>query len=212
MTNSTILIALLSAFLMTSCASHPGSPYAGKTNVEYDSAQLGMKNAEQMNAIVMKKIKKAEAIQKQQEVDDDRGIVAEPEAVEQLKDATRIVFARPDQDGSRENTFARLRRELTDLNSLNQVLGDLTHEGLEALKADSTHSAREQGTYIVLLDNLMAEIKPEIATNSNFRHIVEQIRDAHIEVTDKVRNQQLMRSMAQPISPSETAAKILPKK
>jgi hypothetical protein len=197
---------------LTACSSHPASPYAGRTNVEFDSAQLQMKNAEQMNAIVMKKIKKAEAIQKQQDVDDDRGIVAEPEAIEQLKDATRIVFARPDQDGSRETTFARLRRELTDLSSLDQVLQALTNEGLEALRSDSQNSAREQGTYMVLLNNLMAEIKPEAATNPAFRKIVETIRDAHIKVSDKVRNQQLMRSMSQPVSPSDVAAGILPKK
>ncbi len=209
----TVLTATAACFMsLTACSSHPASPYAGRTNVEFDSAQLQMKNAEQMNAIVVRKIKKAEAIQKQQEIDDDRGIVAEPEAVEQLKDATRIVFARPDQDGSRETTFARLRRELTDLASLDQVLRELTHEGLEALRAGSQNSSREQGTYIVVLNNLMAEIKPEAANNPAFRKIVETIRDAKIEVSDKVRNQQLMRSMSQPISPSDVAAGILPKK
>ena len=212
MRNISLVFTAVTALITTACASHQPSPYAGKTNVEYDSAQLGMKNAEQMNAIVMKKIKKAEAIQKQQEVDDDRGIVAEPEAIEQLKDATRIVFARPDQDGSREHTFARLRRELTDLNSLNQVLQDLTNEGLEALKKDATRSPREQGTYIVLLNNLMAEIKPEAQSNPNFKQIIEQIRDAKIEVPEKVRSQQLMRSMVAPASPSEIAEKIFPKK
>ena len=208
---TTLGTTIAGLLVLTACASHPTSPYAGRTNVEFDSAQLLMKNAEQMNALVVKKIKKAEAIQKQQDVDDDRGIVAEPEAIEQLEDATRIVFARPDQDGSRAVTFARLRRELTDLSSLNQVLQDLTHEGLEALRSDSQNSEREQGTYIVLLNNLMAEIKPEATSNPAFRQIIESIRDSKIQVSDKVRNQQLMRSMAQPISPSDYAAKILPK-
>jgi len=206
-----ILIAL-TALILGACVHHQPNPYSGKTYVEYDSAQLLMKNAEQMNAIVVKKIKKAEAIQKQQEVDDDRGIVAEPEAIEQLKDATRIVFARPDQDGSRENTFARLRRELTDLNSLDQVLQDLTNEGIAALRPDANNSPREQGTYIVLLNNLMAEIKPEAQSNPAFRRIIEQIRDANIEVPERVRSQQLMRAMVAPVSPSENAAKIFPRK
>lgn len=205
-------LSSLAVFALSACAHHQPNPYAGNTHIEYDSASLLMKNAEQMNAIVIKKIKKAEAIQKQQEVDDDRGIVAEPEAIEQLKDATRIVFARPDQDGSRENTFARLRRELTDLSSLDQVLQDLTNEGIAALRPDANNSSREQGTYIVLLNNLMAEIKPEAQSNPNFRRIIEQIRDANIEVPERVRSQQLMRSMVAPVSPSDVAAKIFPKK
>ena len=163
-------IATLTALLLLAACSHEKvNPYAGKTHVQYDSVQLQMKNAEQMNAIVMGKIKRAEAIQKHQVVDDDRGIVAEPEAIEQLKDATRIVFARPDQDGSREPTFARLRRELSDLNSLNQVLQDLTNEGLSALRRDSVNSPREQGTYLILLNNLIAEIRPEASSNPAFR-------------------------------------------
>lgn len=206
------IIALAALSILAACSHEKVNPYAGKTHVQYDSVQLQMKNAEQMNAIVISKIKKAEAIQKQQEVDDDRGIVAEPEAIEQLKDATRIVFARPDQDGSREHTFARLRRELADLNSLNEVLQDLTNEGLSALRPGSYNSPREQGTYVVLLNNLMAEIKPEAQSNPAFRKIIEQIRDANIEIPEKVRTQQMLRSMAAPVSPSDIAAKILPKK
>jgi hypothetical protein len=206
------IIAFAALMVLSACSHEKVNPYAGKTHVQYDSVQLQMKNAEQMNAIVLGKIKKAEEIQKQQEIDDDRGIVAEPEAIEQLKDATRIVFARPDQDGSREHTFARLRRELSDLNSLNQVLQDLTNEGIGALRRDSYNSPREQGTYIVLLNNLMAEIKPEAQSNPAFRQMIEQIRDADIEVPEKVRTQQLLRSMAAPVSPSDIAAKIFPKK
>ncbi len=211
----TPLLCLIASFSLVACASNPVSESNRsntKTNVEYDSASLQMLNAEQMNAMVMKKIKRAQAIQAKQDVDDDRGLVAEPEAVDQLRDATRLVFARPDQDGSRDHTFARLRRELADMNSLDEVLRDLSKEGIESLKNESRHSPREQATYIVLLDNLMAEIKPEIGTNAGFRKIVENIRDADIKVSERVFNQQLLRSMSRPVSPSETAAKILPKK
>ena len=208
-------LCLIASLSLAACTSEPVSESAGsggKTNVEYDSASLQMTNAEQMNAMVMKKIKRAQAIQAKQEVDDDRGLVAEPEAIDQLRDATRLVFARPDQDGSREHTFARLRRELGDMNALDEVLKDLSKEGIDALKSDSRHSPREQATYMVVLDNLMAEIKPEVGTNAGFRKIIENIRDAGITVSDRVRNQQLLRSMSRPISPSETAAKIVPKK
>lgn len=169
-------------------------------------------NAEQMNALVVKKIKKAQEIQKKQEVNDDEGLTAEPAAIEQLKDATRLVFARPDQDGSREHTFARLRRELSDMGALEGVLQSLTTESLAALRTDAPNTPREQATYIFVLENMMAEIRPEVSSNAQFKKIVEDIRDAHIEIGEKVRSQQLLRSMNKPVSPSETAARILPKK
>lgn len=214
------ILAAILPLALAACASSGPPPHSyhayssgtSKPYVEYDSGSLLMLNAEQMNSLVMKKIKKAQEIQKKQDVNDDDGLAAEPAAIDQLKDATRIVLARPDQDGSREHTFARLRRELSDLNALEGVLNDLTKESLTALRKDSPNSAREQATYIFVLENMMAEIKPEVSQNSAFKKIIEEIRDANIEISEKVRSQQLLRAMNRPVSPSETAAKILPKK
>jgi hypothetical protein len=185
-------------------------PSVGWTKVEYDSNQLMMKNADQISELVRKKIKRAQQIQAKQETNDDAPFMAEPEAVEQLKDALRILLARPDQDGTRANAFARLRRELVDLNSLDAALESLAKEGISTLQDEKT-KARLAGTYIVMLDNLMAEIKPEIGTNATFKKIVELIRDSNIKVSDETKNQVFMRSMAKPISPSDSAAKIMPK-
>lgn len=187
------------------------APSFGWTKVEYDSEFLRMKNAEQLNALVIKKIKQAEAVQKKQEVDDDMGIVAEPEAIEYLQDATIIVLSRPDQDGTRAIAFARLRRELTDLNSFDQVISAVNKEAIDALKNKST-SVKDQATYIYVLENLMAELKPDLGTNSTYRKLVEDIKNADIELSEKVKTQQRLRAMNKAVSPSKTAEAILPKK
>lgn len=180
------------------------------TKVEFDSSQLVMKNADQISELVRTKIKKAQEIQAKQEEPEDGEFLAEREAVEELKAALRIVLARPDQDGTRGNAFARLRRELVDLNSLDAALGDLISEALSAIKSTGTKPGRA-ATYIILLENLMAEIKPESKTVASFKKMIEEIRDANIEVSDEVKNQQLIRAMNKPVSPSLTAAKIFPK-
>ena len=186
------------------------APSHGWTKVEYDSNQLMMKNADQISELVRKKIKRAQEIQAKQETNDDAPFVAEPEAIEQLKDALRILLARPDQDGTRANAFARLRRELSDMNALDIALEALTKEAISTLRDEKT-KARLAGTYIVMLDNLMAEIKPEVGANATFKRLIEEIRDAEIKVSDETKNQVFMRSMAKPVSPSEIAAKIMPK-
>jgi hypothetical protein len=185
------------------------APSRAWTKVEYDSSQLMMKTADEVSEMVRKKIKRAQEIQAKQE-DNDGDMLAEPGAVDQLKDAMRIVLSRPDQDGTRANAFSRLRRELVDLNSLDSTLEELSKEAISTIQSSSTPPGRT-GTYIVLLENLMAEIKPEVKSNATFRRIVESVRDADLKVSDKVKNQQLMRAMSKPTSPSETAAKILPK-
>jgi hypothetical protein len=99
---------------------------------------------------------------------------------------------------------------LLDLSALDTTLDELSKEAISSIKNEGTAPSRA-GTYIVLLENLMAEIKPELKTNATFKHIVEAVRDANLKVSDKIKNQQLMRAMSKPVSPSETAAKILPK-
>lgn len=185
-------------------------PSKGWTKVEYDATQLMVKTADEISELVRKKIKKAQEIQSKQEDNDDSNFTPEPEAVEQLKDAMRIVLARPDQDGTRTNAFSRLRRELVDLNSLDKVLEDLTTEAIASLRNDKTAPGRAN-TYIILLENMMAELKPEMNSNAKFKRIIESIRDANLKVTDKLKSQQLIRAMNVPVSPSDTAAKILGK-
>jgi len=182
----------------------------GSAGVEYDSNQLMIKNAEEISEIVRKKIKRAQEIQAKQEDNDGSTFFAEPDAVEELKSALRVVLARPDQDGTRATAFARIRRELVDLHSLDKALMEITEEGISGLK-DSKTPARRAGTYIVYLENLMAEVKPEMASVTTFKRVIEDIRDANIQISDELKKQISMRTMTKPISPSETAAKILPK-
>lgn len=181
------------------------------TRVEYDSNQLMMMNAERVGDLVQKRINKAGQIQAKQEDDEDGTIAPEPEALEHLKDAMRIAMSRPDQDGARTNLFTRLRRELQDLNALDEVMDALTDEAIAGVNSNEL-STKQRGTYVTLLDNMLAEMKPEIAGNAKFKKLAEKIRDAKIEIPKKVRDQAILRSMSKPISPSETAEKILGKK
>ena len=78
------------------------------------------------------------------------------------------------------------------------------------MKSSAT-APRLQATYVTMLENLMAEIRPEINNHPAFKKIIEQIRDADIEISDKLKSQLRLRSMSKVVSPSETAATIIPK-
>lgn len=181
--------------------------FEASAKVEYDASSLLLKNSDQVSEMIKVKIKKAQHLQAKQEDNEDGEIQAEPEAVETLKDGLRIALSRPDQDGARSNLYSRVRRELVDLNSLDQVLIELTEESLSELRTQD--GPRRTATYVVILENLMAEIKPEVADNPAYRKILERIRDAKITISDKAKVQNLLRSMSVPISPSATAQKLI---
>lgn len=182
----------------------------GKPKLEYDSAQLMMKSSDQMNELVKARMRKAANTQAAQVDDvDAEGITVEFETLAALKDALRIALSRPDLDGSRGPMFARIRRELLDLNSIDIVIRDLTQEAIDALKA--RRAAKVQATYVYVLENLMAELRPDLGTHPSYVRIVEMIRDADIEIDPDVRRQLMIRTMSKPVSPSDTAALLLPK-
>lgn len=211
--HNSIVIGVLSSTLLLGCAHKETPPDPRDANVvsmqvEYDSNQLMMRSADEISVIVRKKIKRAQDIQNKQVASDDEGVTPEAAAVRQLKDAMRIVLARPDQDGTRAAAFLQLRRELQDVNSVDGVLSDLAAEGIFALKTP-TVTIRRQSTYLVILENLIAELRPESSTNAEFKKIIQKIADANLKLSDALRSQVLLNSMAKPISPSETAKTIL---
>lgn len=177
------------------------------SKVEYDSSSLLIKNSDQVSEMIRKKIRQAQNIQSRQVETEDGDIQAEPEALDHLRDAMRIALSRPDQDGARSNLYSRVRRELVDLNSLDIVLMELTEEAIAELR--NQEGPRRTATYIVMLENMMAELKPDAQENPTIRQIFERIRDSRIAITDKARVQNLLRTMSIPVSPSVTAEKML---
>jgi hypothetical protein len=180
---------------------------SAQARVEYDSSSLLIKNSDQVSEMIRVKIRQAQKIQGRQEESEDGEIKAEPEALDHLRDAMRIALSRPDQDGARSNLYSRVRRELVDLNSLDLVLMELTEEAIAELR--NQEGPRRTATYIVLLENMMAEIKPDAIENGTYRKIFERIRDSKISISDKARVQNLLRTMSLPVSPSVTAEKML---
>lgn len=202
------------ASFLFSCAHNEGQgshvrrpPLGPRGRLEYDSSQLMLKSSDQVNELIQKRTKKAAAAQAAQTVDDDEGIRSEPEAIAYLKDAMRIALSRPDQDGFRAAAFSRLDRELADLSANQEVLVSLSDEAIGVLQSEEA-ATNVKATYVVLLENLMAEIRPDLK-RPWARKIVENVRDARLEISDAVKRQQLMKTMARPTSPSETAASIL---
>ncbi len=180
---------------------------AAWTNVEFDSTQLLLKSSDEISEIIKTKIKRAQVIQSRQEDSDDGSIGVEPEALEELKAAMRVVLSRPNQDGARANLFTRIRRELMELNAVERVLSELATEAIEELKAKD--GPRRIATYVVLLENMMAELRPDLGSNPKAKEIVERIRDANIQIGEATKVQNLLRSMTVPQSPSKTAARML---
>jgi len=67
-----------------------------------------------------------------------------------------------------------------------------------------------RATGLIVLENIMSEMKPDVQSNEKVKAMFKNIKDSHLVVTDDVKSELRMRSALKPMaSPSEIAAKVL---
>lgn len=161
----------------------------------FNYSQLALKDLDQMNKLVSDKIKESKKSGSGKAVP--------------LKEALQAVYSRPNDDDMIEKIVAPLRANLDELQSWEKTVSQLTDEAINVLKNPRAFKPVVQVTYVIFLENLLAEIKPYIKTDGFERKIVERVRDAKIEVSKDAVHERKLRTMKETTSPSQTAEKIL---
>ncbi len=161
----------------------------------FNYSQLALKDLDQMSELVSDKVKESKKSGSGKSVP--------------LKEALQAVYSRPNDDDMIEKIVAPLRSNLDELESWEKTVSQLTDEAINALKNPKAFKPIVQVTYVIFLENLMAEVKPYIKDQGFERKILERIRDAKIDVSKEAANERKVRTMKSTTSPSELAAKIL---
>ncbi|WP_413944099.1 hypothetical protein [Bdellovibrio sp. HCB-162] len=161
----------------------------------FNYSQLALKDLDQMNKLVSDKVKESKK-------------TGSGKAVP-LKEALQAVYSRPNDDDMIEKIVAPLRSNLDELESWEKTVSQLTDEAINALKNPRAFKPVVQVTYVIFLENLMAEVKPYLKQEGFEKKIVERIRDAKIEVSKEATNERKLRMMKDTGSPSQIAEKIL---
>ncbi len=102
-----------------------------------------------------------------------------------------------------------VRREMTDVGNYDDILEAMTREGIQAFDSNLSLPTTMKTTYTFLLENLMSELKPEIKNDSRQRAMLEQIRDAKLDIPYDVMRERKLQGMFLTESPSEHAKRIL---
>lgn len=161
----------------------------------FNYSQLALKDLDQMNKLVLDKVKESKK--------------AESGKVVPLKEALQAVYSRPNEDEMIDKVVAPLRTRLDELEAWEKTLSQLTDEALNALKNPKAFKPVVQVTYIIFLENLLSEIKPHLKKVDYDKSLAIRIRDAHIEPTKEAINERKLRTMKATTSPSEIAKSIL---
>lgn len=169
---------------------------------QYKYSDLVIRDYDEMNHEVQVRIRNAHKATKGKE---DGG---EREAIEELRDALKLIFSRPNSDNMVSKLVPDVRRELSNFSAFEDTLSSLTAECLASVNDENAALSR-RSTDLFVLENLLEEIRPEVASNEDLHRIVQRIADAKITVAHDVINDRKIRSMFKTKNPTEIAQDIL---
>ncbi len=203
-----ILLSLSAVIFLSSCASKGSSEGSfsggGSIGPNFKYNELMIKDYDEMYEMVQSYVNKAK------DVAGEDGTANEDEAIGQLRMALKLIFSRPNSDNMVAKLVPEVRRVLVGFNGFEGSIGAIANEAIGLVKNEDA-PASVQSTSLFVLDNILAEIRPEVESNAQMRAIVERVRDAKISVSKDVIKERKVRGMFSTKSPSDVARDLLKK-
>jgi len=156
--------------------------------------RLATKDLDQMNQLIKDKIKESKS---------SGGDKTVP-----LKEALQAVFSRPNDDSMIEKLLPTVKGELDEHDAYEKTFRLLVKEASGALNNPKAFKSEALLTYMVFLENALAEMKPKIQEPFE-NSIFTQIRDAKIRYTKEMLNHRKHRMLKELPTPSELAENYL---
>lgn len=179
---------------LTSCASAP-TPEANST-LTYSYARLKLLDLDQMSDLIQKRI------QGYKRTGND----------ELMQEAVEICLSRPDDDSMVDKLIDTIRYSASSETAWEQWVDSAVEKSVAQLKNETTPSV-DQLTYLILLENLVAQFKPEYMKQSETpmfeTEIIEKIAAADLVVSDGAINERRLNLMGTQRSPSRMAQDII---
>lgn len=169
----------------------------------YKYSELMIKDYDEMLKMVQDMADKA----KHATSKEDTG--GEGEAVEWYGRALKLIFSRPDSDNMVAKLVNEVRRDLQGFNAYEDSIDGLANEALRNAANDDL-PVSVQSTALVILENILSEIKPSVdGGNADLRRVMQRIRDAKLRISADVKKDRRMRGMFLTKNPSDEARSML---
>lgn len=133
-----------------------------------------------------------------------------------IQESLELIFARPEQNGATSVVYNNVEGIAVDYGGIFHFLETIVAEALTTLNQSGRDQKllRDQNTYIYILNNMMAEIRPLALSKEGkkFKKLIEKIRDEDIEFSDSLKSYRVLNSMSNITNPSKVAEQIVGEK
>ncbi len=132
-----------------------------------------------------------------------------------LKESAFIVFARPDDDGMVEKVLPHVQTLLEEEREWENTIVSLVRQSIDNMN-DSKVSAADQVTAGVILENIVAELKPfyikQYKTGGFETEVVNQIAASNVSYSKAASRERGLYLMRNNLNPSQIAKKVVAQK
>ena len=125
-----------------------------------------------------------------------------------LVDSLRILLARPDEDGFRTHVFLAVRAKNSNQQRLANSLQQLSDEALLGIQNKKLTKV-DRCTYVIILQNLIALLRPELPTSPLWQRLMKKIADRKLQLDPALAQDRISRGLRPLTSPSDMAASAL---
>lgn len=189
------LFSLLIFSLFFSCASTPTSERK-ESQLTYSYTQLKLMDLEQMSDLIQDRMSRYK----------------KTEQAHLLDEAFTICFTRPNQDGMVEKLVENIRYGLDSEEQWQELVQNNVQKAIERLLSEET-SVSDQVGFLILLQNLLAEFKPDYERQDESPQfessIVDRIASAAVPLREEAVNDAKLNLMFIPYSPSVVAQELI---
>ncbi len=184
--------------LLFSCATPPQLQMS-ESKLEYPYTKLKLLDLEQMFEIIQGKMKQYKKTNNE----------------EFLLESIKICLSRPDGDGLVEKIIDNIRFSLDENDKWEKALEKVVQQSISELRLETT-AGEDQLTYLILLENLVSELKPEFIRqyqSPKFEtKLIQSIADARITVSKAATTESRLNLMTSQKSPSSMAQTLINEK
>lgn len=132
-----------------------------------------------------------------------------------IRESLELIFARPEQNNATSVVYNNVEGVAVEYGGILQFHKELVKNALSTLDKSGRDKAllRDQNTYVYILNNLMAEIKPLALSEEGkaYKELIEKIRDEDIDFSDSLKSYRVLNSMSNITNPSKVAEQIVGK-
>lgn len=191
--SKSIVVLALSLLFFQSCATHPVQ--ANQSKLQYSYARLKLMDIDDMTDLIDARVNAFKS----------------SENIGKAVDALTISLSRPNEDDTVGRLVAGINRSAESDEQWHDILRTTISRAINSL-ADPATSPEDQVTYLVLLQNWLAEIRPQVLRMGEApfeKSLVQKIADAQITVSAEADRESGLNLMTRLRSPSAIATDIL---